>query len=265
MYGSEHIPLHHLLGEHDGILVVVTLPRHERNLEVPSESKLAVLGGVAFGKYLTGLDPVTLSYYRLEGDSSALVGPAVDRKLVCGLLRGEADEFLILAAVVPDADLVGVNIGDFAGAFGDDLGTGVDAGPLLKSGTHDRGLWPQKRNGLTHHVRTHQCTVGIVVLKERNAGSSHRSHLVRGYVHIIHLLLGNDREVGLKTALDAVFEYVAFLVHLHVCEGYELVLLLFCTHIVAAGIAEIDLAVLHIAVRGLNETEVVNACIYAKG
>ena len=171
--GGEYVPLDHLLGEHDGVLIVVALPRHERNLEVPSECELSVLGGVAFGKHLTCFNPFALSDNRLEGDGRALVGSAVDRKLVCGLLRGEAYEPLIFALVVLDTDLVGVDIGYFTGALRDHLGTRVDAGSFLKSGANDRGLRPQERNGLTHHVRAHQCTVGIVVLKERNAGSSH--------------------------------------------------------------------------------------------
>ncbi len=102
------------------------------------------------------------------------------------------------------------------------------------------------------------------MLEERNQGCRHGSHLVRGDVHIVDLSLGDDREVGLKTALDAVFEDVAIVVHPHVGEGDELVLLLLRAHIVAAGGAEVHLAVLHVAVRGLDESEVVYACIYAQ-
>ena len=54
------------------------------------------------------------------------------------------------------------------------------------------------------------------MLKERNEGSCHGCHLVRCDIHIVNLLFGNYREVGLKTALDAVVKNVAILVHLDI-------------------------------------------------
>ena len=46
----------------------------------------------------------------------------------------------------------------------------------------------QKRYSLTLHVTTHQCTVSIVMLKERNKGSRYRNNLTRRNVHILNIL-----------------------------------------------------------------------------
>ena len=168
MYGSEDVPAYHLFGKHDGVLVVVSLPRHEGNLEVASESEFAVLGRISLGHHLTLFHFVALAYYRLEHDGRALVGPPEYRELVNGHVRAEAYEFLVLAAVVPYVDFVCIHINHFTLALCNDLGPGIEADPLLEAGTHDRGLRIKERNRLPHHVRTHQGTVGIIVLEERN-------------------------------------------------------------------------------------------------
>ena len=106
--------------------------------------------------------------------------------------------------------------------------------------------------------------MSVIVLEERDEGSSHRSHLVRSHVHVIHLFLGDDREVCLKTALDSVFLDVALIVHLHLCEGNVLVFLFFGGHVVPAVLAQVNLSVLDRTVRSLDETELVDAREHAK-
>ena len=122
MNGCEYVPLYHLLGEHDGILVVVTLPRHKCYHQVAAESKLSVLAGITFGENLSLDNLVTLAYDRLEEYGCALVGPAVDRKLVNGLLRREAYEDFILGTVVLDMDFVGIHVSHFTVTLCNDLG-----------------------------------------------------------------------------------------------------------------------------------------------
>ena len=46
----EHVVLHQALGEDDGVLEVVALPRHEGDEEVLAERQLAVVGGGAVGE-----------------------------------------------------------------------------------------------------------------------------------------------------------------------------------------------------------------------
>ena len=216
VYGCKDIPFHHLFGKHDGVLVVVSLPRHEGHFQVASESKFPVLCRITFGQHLALLDLVALADDWTESDGSALVGPAVVGEFVYRLFRSEADEGFIFGTGVLDVDFVGIDVGDFTLALRDELGAGIQADALFESGAHNRGFGLEKRNCLTHHVRSHEGAVRIVVLEEWNQGSRHGSHLVRGHVHIIHFLLGNDREIGLETALDAVFEDVSVVIHLHV-------------------------------------------------
>ncbi len=203
MDGSKDVPADHLLREHDGVLVVVALPWKEGHHEVASQREFATLGRVAFCQNLARLDLVALADDRFQGHGRVLVRLAPYRKLVDGLFRGEAYEFLIFGPLIFNPDLVGVDIGDFTFACSLDLGPGVDADPLLESGAHDRGLRLEKRNRLSHHVGSHEGAVCVVMLEERNEGCGHGRHLVRGDVHVVYHFLVYDREVGLETALDA--------------------------------------------------------------
>ena len=106
--------------------------------------------------------------------------------------------------------------------------------------------------------------MGIVVLEERNERCCDRCHLVRCNVHIVHLVFGDYREVGLETALDTVGKDIALLVQLHVGKRNELVLFLLRTHIVATLLAEVHLAVLDVTVGGLDESEVVDSRVNAQ-
>ena len=121
MHGSEDIPADHPFGKHDGVLVVVSFPRHECHFQVASEGQFAILCGVAFRHYLSLLHDVALPYDRLEQDCGALVGPSVYRKLVDCDLRGEAYEFLVIGTVVFHMDFIGIHIYHLAFSFGSHL------------------------------------------------------------------------------------------------------------------------------------------------
>ena len=180
-------------------------------------------------------------------------------------VRSEAYEFLVRAPVILHVNLIGINIDNLSTAVGHHLSPGVNADSLFKSGTDNRRLRSEKRNGLTHHVRTHECTVGVIMLEERNEGCGHGSHLVRSHVHIVNLLLCDNREVGLETALDSVVLDDTVIGHLHIGKGNELVLFLLGTHEFPSLVAEINLSVVDLAVWCLDESEIVNLGIYAEG
>ena len=107
--------------------------------------------------------------------------------------------------------------------------------------------------------------MGVVVLKERNEGCSHGSHLVGGYVHIVHFLFAHKREIGLKTALDAFIQKFAVVTHINVGKSHVLGLFLLCAHILPAFGAEVHLSARYLAVRGLDETKAVDAGVHAQG
>ena len=104
----------------------------------------------------------------------------------------------------------------------------------------------------------------IIVLEEWNEGCSHRSHLVRSHVHVIHFLLGHNREVRLETALDSVILDHTVIGHLDIGERNELVLFLLGAHEFPSLVAEVNLSVVHLAVWSLDESEIVNLGIDAE-
>src|SRR5205823_9164444 len=57
--GSVDVFLHHLLRDHDGILKIVAIPRHERDQDVASEREFAVIGVRSIGNDLTSLHVLT--------------------------------------------------------------------------------------------------------------------------------------------------------------------------------------------------------------
>ena len=57
---GEHVVLHQALGQDDGVLVVVALPRHEGHEQVLAQGQLAVVGGGAVGQDVAGRDLLAL-------------------------------------------------------------------------------------------------------------------------------------------------------------------------------------------------------------
>ena len=110
MNRGEKVLANYALTEHDGVLIVVTLPRHVCHEEVASECKLTATGSVTLSEDVALLHTLTLVADRTKVDGHILVGAAELRNLVFLHCRHEAYEFLFLCAVVEDADGGGINI-----------------------------------------------------------------------------------------------------------------------------------------------------------
>ena len=118
MYRGKHVVAHNTLVEHDGVLVVVTLPWHVSHKEVASECELTILGGITFGKNVACLHTLPFAADRTQVDGHILVCTAELRYSVflqCGL---ETYEFLILSTVVEYTDGCRVYIFYYTFAFG---------------------------------------------------------------------------------------------------------------------------------------------------
>src|SRR6476660_4730451 len=63
--GSINVFLHHLLGDHDGVFEVVSIPRHERDEHIASQRKLPVIGVWAVGDDLTAFHVLAFAHDRL--------------------------------------------------------------------------------------------------------------------------------------------------------------------------------------------------------
>ena len=177
-----------------------------------------------------------------------------------------------------DGDHVAGDLGDLAVVDRLDQVGGVTGGTVLHAGADVGRLGPQQRHGLALHVGAHQRTVGVVVLEERDQRRGDRHDLLRADVdevdlgrrHVADVGGGTEEALGLEH-LAEVFEAGRLRrpAHEHagvadrpvvlerrVRLGDDVVLFFVGRHVDdLAG----DLAVLDLAVRRLDEAELVDA------
>src|SRR4051812_2541821 len=240
---GQHVLLDQPRGQDDRVLVVVALPRHERDEQVLAECHLAVLRARPVRDDLTDLDLLALVDDRLLVDARALVGPAELGHPV-GALG---------AVALRDDHEVGRHLLDCAGLLGDDDLTGVDGGTELHAGADQRRLALEERHRLTLHVGTHECAVGVVVLEERDHRGRDRDHLSRRDVHVVDCgRLDVVDLAALLTNQDAVLRERTVGVQRRVCLGNDVAVFLVSGQVVdLVG----DLALFDVAVGRLDEPE----------
>ena len=117
MNAREDVLAHYALVDHDGILKVVSLPRHKCNQQVAAERELSALSGVAFAQNLSALYTLPLHHNRAQVDGSRLVGLQKLNKRVGLGSRVETHQFLVFGTVVLDYNLVGIYVAHGAGAL----------------------------------------------------------------------------------------------------------------------------------------------------
>ena len=177
MNGGIYVVADHSLVEQDRVLVVVAFPGHKADQRIFTQRNLAVAGRRTICQYLT------------DGNSFAC---ADDWTLVeAGALVGahELDDVEVfqLSLIGSDNDLSRVYAVNHAVDVGNNANAGVNCRFILHTGTNDWVLGLEKRNCLTLHVRTHQRTVGIVVLQEWDHRSCNRYNHLWRYVHVVYL------------------------------------------------------------------------------
>ena len=174
----QHVVAHETLGDHDRVLVVVTLPGHERHEKVLAQRQLAVVCRRPVGEDVPLADLVARLDQRLLVDAGALVRAAELGQPV----RGAA------VLLVVDDDRVARDLGHGAVVVGDDEVAGVAGGPALDAGADERRGGAQQRHRLALHVGAHERAVGVVVLEERDERGGHRHDLLRRHVHVVDLV-----------------------------------------------------------------------------
>ena len=161
------------------------------------------------------------------------------------------------AVVVHHTDDVGGNIRHHTRLLSQNDIAGIDGRTPFGTGAHQRALGFDQRHCLTLHVGTHQRSVALIVLQERNQGGADGNHLTRGNVHVVN---GADGHIdcflfadsGKSLLLDEVAVLVEFLVGL-------------CDHVLGIAVCGhvFDLvghmAVDDLTVRGLDEAERIDA------
>ena len=122
----------------------------------------------------------------------------------------------------------------------------------------------KQRNCLAHHVTTHQRTVSIVVLQERNESGSNRCNLLRRYVHKVNLRRRHYGEVGVLAALNHFADKRTVVVQRSITLTDDMVFLLFSSKIKYMVIVEINNSVLNLAVRSLDESQLIDFSVNTK-
>src|SRR5690606_24132080 len=159
--GGEDVVGHDALGEQDRILVVVTVPRHERDERVAAEGKVAEVGRRTVRDDVAPVENVADGDQRTLVDAGVLVG-SLELLQPVDIDAGLAGIEVFRCA---DHDTGRIDLVDHATAAGGNRRTGIARHDRLHAGSDERRFRTYQRYGLTLHVGAHQSAVSIVVLK----------------------------------------------------------------------------------------------------
>ena len=185
---GEHVLLDEPLREHDRVLEVVALQRHERDEQVRAERELALVGRGAVGQHLARLDLLAQADDRLLVDQRALVRAHELRQVVLVACRPCASTTIRSASTsttVPARLATTTSPVSTAARY---------SRPVPTSGA----CRDHQRHGLPLHVRAHERAVRVVVLEERDQRGRDRDDLRRRDVHEVDVV--RRRHDGLALA-----------------------------------------------------------------
>ena len=177
---GETVFLNYTFRQTDGVFEVEAVPCHEGNTHVLTQSQLTHVGGRAISHDVATLNPITFANQRTLVDAGVLVRACVLGQVVDVDTGFTGFNFVICNTNNDATSIYGVNNATTTGYY---TNPGVTRYVTLHACTHQRLVSTQCRYSLTLHVRTHQCTVGIVMLEERNQRRSNRNYLFRRHVH----------------------------------------------------------------------------------
>ena len=259
MDGGEAVFLNHTLGQADGVFEVEAVPRHERDAHVLTQRQLTHVGGRTVGHDVATRDHIALAHQRTLVDAGVLVRTGVLGQVV-DIHTGFAGFDFVIGYTHDDT--AGIDRVDHTAATSNDADTRVTGDVALHAGTYQRLVGAQGRNSLTLHVRTHQCTVGVVVLEERDQRGSDGNNLLRRNVHQGDVFRRLDGEFVQVTYGNQLVDQLLLLVHRSRSLG---------DHVIGLfdGGQEHDVvgddAFLHHAVRAFQEAVLVGAGIGRQG
>src|SRR5208283_4993378 len=185
--GGVVIVLDELFADEDGIFKVVAAPGQEGDKNISAETEFAAVGARAVGEDLRGPDAITHANERLLVDASVLVGPLEFGEGVDVSAHFTAEHAGVVAFHADD-DALRIDLIDDAVALAEDHGAGVARGDAFHAGANEGRFATDQRHGLALHVGTHQGTVGVVVLQERNQAGGDGNELLRRNVDVIDLI-----------------------------------------------------------------------------
>src|SRR5437867_359004 len=192
-----HVVLDQALADQDRVLEVVAAPGHERHEHVAPQGELAHVGARAVAEDLPLADVLADLHDGLLVDARVLVRALELRQVVdvgpdlLALVRP-------VLGLHADDDAAAVDRVHDPRAAAHHRRPGVLDRDVLHAGADERRFAAQQGHGLALHVGAHQRAVGVVVLEEGDERGRHRHELLGADVDVVHLLaLGEDEVAGL--------------------------------------------------------------------
>ena len=205
--------------------------------------------------FFTGPRPPTSPGTNSSGGASSR--PSGSRRARYAQAVGNQLAGLILA----HPDLVGRRTRHHAGSLRHDAVARVHSRLLFHTGADHSGLGEHQRHSLALHVGTHQRTVRVVVLQERNHRGRDGEDHTRRNVHQVDSSLLKLRGLIAETSGDVVVHEMPFLVQrlIRLCDD-ELVFLVRSQidHVIRDS-RVLRVGLVHLAVGGLHEAVLVDA------
>ena len=119
-------------------------------------------------------------------------------------------------------------------------------------------------NCLAHHVTSHQSTVTVIMLKERNKTCRNRSNLLWRHVHQTDIVRRYNREISGKTTVCEVAFKCTVLVKRSISLNNKLSIFLFCCKEDNFIIIHINLGITDLTIRCFDKAKLVNSGISTK-
>ncbi len=259
MDGGETVFLDNTLGNEDGVFEVVAVPRHERHAHVLTERQFTEVGGRTVCQHVAAFNRLAQRHTWHLVDTGVLVRAGVFGQVIDVDTRFAR---VHLVFVNFDNDTGRIHVLNSTATFSYCSNTGVDGDSTFHTGTHQRLVSAQSRNSLTLHVRTHQCTVGVIVFQERDQGRTDGDHLLGGNVHVVNLVAAEQAGFAFATAGHQIFYKVAFVIQVGVRLS-DNVVAFFDSRQVMNFVS--DHAINHTTVRRLKEAIFVSLCVHGQG
>src|SRR5690606_18074043 len=176
---------HDLLGDQNRVLEVVAVPGHKGDQHVLTQRQFAQVSRCAVSQHVTTRHDIATFDDRTLVDVGVLVGTGVFGHVV-DIYTDLTCHVLVI--VHTNNHALCINVHHHTATTGLYGRTRVNRYRTFDTGTDQRLLRAQARNCLTLHVGAHQCSVGVIVLQERNQRRSHRHDLRRSHVHVMDVL-----------------------------------------------------------------------------
>ena len=152
MNGCEKVFTHHFFIDNDGILKVVTLPRHECNLQIAPQGQLTILHSISFSQEVAILHTLSFGHSRTQGDRSFLVGLDEFGQSVHQQVISKTYKLLGFVTLIANMDFICIYKFNNTISFCMQLNPCIAGSLAFQTSTYDRCLRLDQWNGLTLHV-----------------------------------------------------------------------------------------------------------------